>query len=82
MGDSDDRKQGVGTYHKPLNTIRPQLVHPKTRKEMKDVRQSPNSGARIAITSVRQQLQDPGLWDQTQGPRQHQKSFDKCKRLV
>ena len=23
------RKQGVGTYHKPINTIRQQLVHPK-----------------------------------------------------
>ena len=23
------RKQGVGTYHKPVNTIRQQLIHPK-----------------------------------------------------
>jgi len=31
------KKQGVGTYHKPFNTIRQQLVHPKdpTAKEKK-----------------------------------------------
>ena len=28
------RKQGVGTYHKPVNTIRQQLVHPKNSTPM------------------------------------------------